>query len=241
MKIDNRPLIGIILDENTSNGGRFYETNKGYFRAIYEAGGAPIGLPYEKTSLQFAIQNCQGLLSTGARIQFPDYAYIEGEKSTSPYSDRFAIEADLIKAFVDADKPYLGICNGMQLLGVLHGAKMTYQLKAHQKGDIAHDNRETRHKVEIIPNTHLGKIINAPVITTNSHHSEAILYPSDNMIVSAKAEDGTIEAIEIKNKKFAIGVQWHPELMWPTPQGIHDENSINSIKKLFCEFIDNCN
>lgn len=241
MIIDNRPLIGIILDENTSNGGRFYETNKGYFRAIYEAGGAPIGLPYEKTSLQFAIQNCQGLLSTGARIKFPDYAYIEGEKSTSPFSDRFEIEAELIKAFVEADKPYLGICNGMQLLGALNGAKMTYQLKAHQKGNIAHDDKQTRHKVEIIPNTHLHQILEASEITTNSHHSEAILQISDNIAISAYASDGTIEAIEIKGKKFAIGVQWHPELMWPNPQGEHDENSINYIKKLFCEFIRNCN
>ena len=62
---------------------------------------------------------------------------------------------DRIKAFVDADKPYLGICNGMQLLGVLHGAKMTYQLKVHQKGDIAHDNRETHHKVEILSLIHI--------------------------------------------------------------------------------------
>ncbi len=241
MKIDNRPLIGIILDENTSNGGRFYETNKGYFRAIYEAGGAPIGLPYEKTSLQFAVQNCRGLLSTGARIKFPDYAYIDGEKSTSPFSDRFEIEAELIKAFVSADKPYLGICNGMQLLGVLHGAKMTYQLKAHQKGNIAHDDKQTRHKVEIIPNTHLHKIISANEITTNSHHSEAILNISDEIIISARASDETIEAIEIKGKKFAIGVQWHPELMWPNPHGEHEENSISNIKNLFREFINNCN
>lgn len=239
MLIVNRPLIGILLDEDTSNGGRFYQTGKGYFRAIYEAGGAPIGLPYEKTSIEFAQKYCKGFLSTGARIKFPDEFYIEGEHSISPFSDRFEIEAELIKIFLDEDRPYFGICNGMQLLGALSGSKMTYQLKVHTNGQIAHDDRATRHEVKIHKPSKLHDILGVDQAITNSHHNEALLELSENIIATAFASDGTIEAIERIDKNFAIGVQWHPELLWPNP--IDEKDNINGIisKKLF-EYFVNC-
>jgi putative glutamine amidotransferase len=238
MKIDNRPLIGVILDEDTSKGGRFYQTSKGYFRAIYEAGGAPIALPYEQSSIIFAKNYCDALLSTGANIRFPDDFYISGEQSISNHSDRFAIEAQLIKIFLELDRPFLGICNGMQILGALNGAKMTFQLKSHQKGEILHNDSQTRHLVDIVKNTKLANILGEKSIITNSFHSEAILQISDNIDICAYASDGTIEAIELKNKNFAIGVQWHPELLWPNP--LNDNDKINGIstQKLFESFVE---
>lgn len=240
MKVANRPLIGIILDEDTSNGGRFYQTNKGYFQAIYEAGGAPIGLPYEQSSLEFALNHCDGLMSTGARIKFPDEFYIDGEHSVAPFSDRYEIEAQLINEFVDQDRPYFGICNGMQILGALFGAKMTYQLKVHQNGEIDHNDPQTRHKVEIVKGTRLHNILGQSEIITNSHHNEAILQITDAIIINAYANDGTIEGIEIKGKKYAIGVQWHPELLWPAPKELNDQKFGESSKSLFCDFVAHC-
>lgn len=235
--MNKRPLIGILLDEDTSNGGRFYQTGKGYFRAIYEAGGAPIGLPYEKSSIEFAQKHCQGFLSTGARIKFPDEFYIDGEHSVSPFSMRYEIEAELINIFLDEDRPYFGICNGMQLLGALSGGKMTYQLKVHTNGKIAHDNRETRHEIAIKKGTKLQSIINCETCFVNSHHNEALLKLGENTIATAFADDGTIEAIERIDKKYAIGVQWHPELLWPHPESENDlQNGIIS-KSLFESFI----
>lgn len=238
MLLGDRPIIGILLDEDTSTTGRFYQTNKGYFRAINSAGGAPIGLPYEKTSLEFAKIHCAGLLSTGARIKFDDDFYIEGEHSVSPFSERFEIECELIQTFLDMDRPFFGICNGMQLLGALNGGKMTYQIMHHNGKTIEHDNKETRHRIKVENGTKLHDIVGAEEFITNSHHKEGLLKLGENTIASAFAEDGTIEAIELSDKKFAIGVQWHPEILWPTPE--NPEDLIHGVysQKLFKAFID---
>lgn len=238
--INGRPVIGVILDEDSSNGGRFYQTNKGYFRAIEAAGGVAIGLPYSLASVQYCKENCAGLLSTGARIKFPKEHYIEGEDSTSPISDRFEIESKLIEAFLEMDLPYLGICNGMQVLGMLSGAKVTFQIQAHVSGDIKHDDKATRHEVIIDTSSKLAKIMGAEKIITNSHHSEGLLTASARIKISARATDNVIEAIERTDKSFAIGVQWHPELLWPSPENADDVVNGEYSRRLFCAFIEAC-
>lgn len=237
MKLGDRPIIGVLLDEDTSTTGRFYQTNKGYFRALYAAGGAPIGLPYEESSIDFAKSHCAALLSTGARIKFRDDFYIDGEHSVSPFSERFEIECKLIELFLDLDRPYFGICNGMQLLGALNGGKMTYQIMRHKGGSIEHDNKETRHSIRIAENSKLFEIVQANEIITNSHHKEGLLSLGPNTIATAFAKDQTIEAIELIDKKFAIGVQWHPEILWPTPEKQEDFEYGAFSEKLFRAFI----
>lgn len=207
----NKPIIGIILDENTSQGGASYETGKGYFRAIEQAGGIAIGLPYAADSLLIAQTYCDGLMSTGARIKFPNDWYVPGDGSPAPESERFEIERALIEAFLAEDRPYLGICNGMQLLGCLSGCRMSGQAAAFTDGTIAHDDRETRHEVLVTANTKLAAITGQDRLQVNSFHREALVEASRDVIVSARASDGLIEAIERPDRRFAIGVQWHPE------------------------------
>ena len=233
-----KPLIAIIMDEDTSKGGRFYEANKGYFNAIYAAGGVPIGIPYFKEAGEFALANCDGLMSTGARVRFADGAYIDGEQSNSPDSDRYEFESELVKKWVDADRPYLGICNGMQVLGVAYGAKMTFQLAHHLKTAINHNLKETLHKVKIVPDTQFAQMIGVQEVVTNSHHNEGFLQASDDVIFSAFAEDGAVEALEIKGKKFAIGVQWHPELLWPKSD--YEPDLKTASQPIFEKFVSSC-
>lgn len=232
-----KPIIAILLDEDTSNGGRFYQTNKGYFRAIEQAGGIGIGLPYARDSIDYALNNCHALLSTGARIRFEDGWYINGETSHSPISERLEIEKELISKFLDLNRPYLGICNGMQVLSALSGAKLSSKIAKHTDLSIQHDSSQTRHAVSIVPDTILHKLIGSLSITTNSHHSEGVLQTSKPLVVSARAEDGVIEAVERTDKDFAIGVQWHPEILWPTPVNAEDHTIGLASRSLFEGFI----
>jgi putative glutamine amidotransferase len=209
----SKPVIGIILDENTSQGATAYDTGKGYFRAIEQAGGIAIGLPYASDSLGFALHNCAGLMSTGARIRFPADWYVAGEESTAPHSERFAIERALVEAFLAQDRPYLGICNGMQLLGCLSGCKMSGNAKAHTDGSIAHDDRDTRHQVVVEPQSQLAAITGMQRLSVNSFHREALVHISDHVRVTGRSSDGLVEAIERPDRGFALGVQWHPERM----------------------------
>jgi putative glutamine amidotransferase len=209
--ITDKPIIGIIMDENTSQGGNAYDTGKGYFRAIEQAGGIAVGLPYSPDSLAFALAHCAGLMSTGARIGFPKDWYVTGEHSPAPQSERFDIERALVAAFLQYDRPYLGICNGMQMLGALSGCLMSGNAKDYTDLSIAHDDRQTRHIVRVLPGTRLDAITKKSELVVNSFHREAIVVASDQVTISALAPDGLIEAIERPDKTFALGVQWHPE------------------------------
>ena len=207
----NKPIIGIILDENTSQGGASYETGKGYFRAIEKAGGVALGLPYAPDSLDFARAQCAGLMSTGARIKFPSEWYVPGQESYAPQSDRFAIERALVETFLAEDRPYFGICNGMQMLGCLSGCRMSGDAMSYTDGSIAHDDRSTRHGLKVTPGTKLHAITGLDYLQVNSFHREALVEISDQVIVSGFSDDGLVEAIERPDRRFAMGVQWHPE------------------------------
>jgi len=209
--LGEKPIIGIILDENTSQGGASYETGKGYFRAIEKAGGVALGLPYASDSLVFAQRHCAGLMSTGARIKFPSEWYVSGQESYAPQSDRFAIERALVETFLAEDRPYLGICNGMQMLGCLSGCRMSGDAKSYTDGSIAHDDRSTRHGLKVTPGTRLRAITGLDYLQVNSFHREALVEISDQVLVSGYSDDGLVEAIERPDRRFAIGVQWHPE------------------------------
>jgi putative glutamine amidotransferase len=211
MLITDKPVIGIMMDENTSQGGNAYDTGKGYFRAIERAGGIAIGLPYSADSVVLAEQICAGLMSTGARIRFPLEWYVQGEESYAPVSERFDIERALVSRFLELDRPYLGICNGMQMLGCLSGCLMSGHASTYTDGTIAHDDRETRHSVTVLADTQLHTITAKGQISVNSFHREALVQLSDAVTVNAMSPDGLIEGIERQDKTFAVGVQWHPE------------------------------
>lgn len=209
--LGDKPIIGIILDENTSQGGASYETGKSYFRAIEQAGGIALGLPYAADSLDFARVHCAGLMSTGARIKFPSEWYVPGQESYAPKSDRFAIERALVEIFLAEDRPYLGICNGMQMLGCLSGCRMSGDAKSYTDGSIAHDDRTTRHGLKVTAGTKLHAITGLDYLQVNSFHREALVEISDQVIVSGYSDDGLVEAIERPDRRFVMGVQWHPE------------------------------
>jgi putative glutamine amidotransferase len=232
MLIKKKPIIGIIMDENTSQGGANYDTGKGYFRAIEQAGGIAIGLPYSADSIDFARQGCAGLMSTGARIAFPQDWYVPEDRSPAPHSERFGVERALVEMFLDLDRPYLGICNGMQMMGCLAGCLMSGNAKSYTDGSIAHDDRQTRHSVTITANTRLAAITGLQTATVNSFHREAIVKTSDAVIVNATSPDGLIEGIELPTQRFALGVQWHPERLI-------DETE--DARLLFAAFVSHCN
>lgn len=214
MRLSGKPLIGIVLDENTSTGGDRYEAGKGYFDAVERGGGVAIGLPYAPESLAFAEAHCAGLMSTGARVRFPDAWYVPGEASSAPESRRAGIEEALVRRFLALDKPYLGICNGMQMLGCVTGGRMTGQVATMTDGTIRHDDHATRHPVRLVAGTRSAAALasdGADTITVNSFHREAVLELGPGSVATAWAPDGALEGLEVPGHRFAIGVQWHPE------------------------------
>jgi putative glutamine amidotransferase len=205
--------VAVLLDENTSSGGTRYEAAKGYFLGVSRAGGAPFGVPYDPAMVELVVEDFDGLLTLGGRYAMPADWYV-GEAAPSPQADRLAVEIGLVRGFLAADKPVLGICAGMQVMAALHGAKLTASIPDHNEKGRLHD-------VRIAAGSKLAALVGER-LTVNTFHNEAVVEPGATTPV-AWADDGTLEAIELPHHRFALGVQWHQELF------AHEEHRGNAI------------
>jgi gamma-glutamyl-gamma-aminobutyrate hydrolase PuuD len=114
-----------------------------------------------------------------------------------------------------SDVPVLGICRGLQVVNVARGGTLVQDLPLERPSDVAHRlpkrENERDHPVRVEPGTLLGRIAGAPEIAVNSRHHQAIDRPAGGLVVSATAPDGVIEAIEARDGRWLVAVQWHPE------------------------------
>ena len=208
-----RPRVAVILDENTSGDGRRYEASKAYFRAIRDAGGLPFGIPYFPEIVEPVLTDFEAVLSCGGRFAYPDSWYLPGRTSNAPPSDRFEVERAIVTGCMERGKPILGICAGMQMIACLGGSQLTPDLHADHPHALDHDSRDTRHSVTLADGSRLRALVGASSIVVNSFHREAIAEVGGGVRAVAHASDGIIEAIEVTNHPFAIGLQWHQELL----------------------------
>jgi len=212
-----RPVIGVTPDvgETTSRPGRpalpVYELKQAYADAVLAAGGLPVVLAYtdDPSAVQEALDLCDGLVITGGAFDIPAelYGATPGARMGPLKPGRTAFEQRLLRAALAADVPVLGICGGMQLLAVEAGGTLYQDIDHEQR----HDPREPSHTAKIVPGSELAAIVGASHIEVNSTHHQAVKDPG-RAKVSAVALDQVIEAIELPGK-FALGVQWHPELI----------------------------
>lgn len=222
----SRPLIGIVPDykEGCTNGystREYYALRANYVEMINKAGGAAILLTYDYDLIDFYLENLDGIMVVGGYFDIHPKRY--GEEKIHPtvkLNDvREEFEHALGNKAIKTALPFLGICNGMQLINVLHGGKVIQHipdeknLMDHEQSHIEgyKDYHTAYHEVEIENNSQLFSIIGTKKIKTNSSHHQAAKNAGTNLIVSARAADGVIEAVEKPSHPFCIGVQWHPE------------------------------
>lgn len=112
-----------------------------------------------------------------------------------------------------ADRPFLGICYGMQFANALAGGSIYGDVQAQAASDVHSAERGAQeHLIHITADSRLGEILGAERLRTNSHHIQALADLGAGLRVSARSADGVIEAIESADGRI-IGVQFHPERM----------------------------
>jgi putative glutamine amidotransferase len=126
-------------------------------------------------------------------------------------------ELAAVRAARDQRLPTLAICRGIQVLNVGLGGTLIQDLPSERPSAIAHDPDRPRtsrtHSIEVTPDTRVFDALGATTVDVNSVHHQAIGRLADTLVVTAKAPDGVIEAVESGRRDpwWVLGVQWHPE------------------------------
>lgn len=209
-----RTRIGVTLDAD-AGGGR-YALQATYVDAILAAGGLPILLPHAPDAAGAYLALLDGLVVSGGAFDLPPELYGEARRAECGPSkpERTAFERDLLEAALAARLPVLGVCGGMQLLNVVRGGTLHQDLRA-DAGVDGHEQPPPKdvpsHPAAVLAGTHLAALVGAGALPVNSTHHQAVKDVGAGVLVSARAPDGVVEAIELPDLPFAIGVQWHPE------------------------------
>lgn len=184
-----------------------------YVAAIERAGGRPLLVPPVENGVEETLDALDGLLFSGGSDLDPAAYGQEPHPATAgvrPERDR--AELALLTAALERDLPVLAVCRGSQLLNVARGGDLVQHLP-----DVVGDERHKHtpgafadHEVTVDADTLLGRLVGdrAPV---KSHHHQGFGRLGDGLVPSARAEDGTLEAVEDPSRRFALGVLWHPE------------------------------
>jgi len=210
----SRPRIGLTLDVDEA--GSSYRLPTAYAAAVTAAGGLPLPLVHDLDRAEALLALCAGLVVTGGAFDVPPELYGEARRPACGPArpERTAFELALIRLALARDLPLLGVCGGMQLLAVACGGSLHQDL-ASDLGLSGHEQPPPKdlpsHPVTIEAGSRLASLVGPGDLAVNSTHHQAVRTPGRGVFVSALAPDGVIEAIELPGRRFALGVQWHPE------------------------------
>jgi putative glutamine amidotransferase len=155
-----------------------------------------------------------GLILTGGADVDPARYGADRDPATGPARpDRDGWEMALANEALRRDLPLLGVCRGMQVLAVVLGGELTQHLPD-VVGNATHQpviGKHGRHDVRTEPGSKLATIIGDRADVATYHHQSVASLPK-RLRACGWAEDGTVEAYEVCDTTWAIGVQWHPEV-----------------------------
>jgi gamma-glutamyl-gamma-aminobutyrate hydrolase PuuD len=184
-----------------------------YVEAVERAGGRALLVPPSKDGVDETLEALDGLVFSGGADLDPELYDQEPHAATDgvqPERDR--AELALLQAALARDMPVLAVCRGSQVLNIARGGDLVQHLP-----DVVGDEKHKHtpgafadHDVRLEHGTRLASLLGdrAPV---KSHHHQGFGRVGEGLQVAAYAEDGTIEAVEAPEQRFALGVLWHPE------------------------------
>ena len=217
------PLIGVTTYlERTQTGVWDVPASflpKAYLDAVTDAGGIAVLLPPQPASPEIArtvLASLDGLIvAGGADVDPVRYGQDPHPRTGAPRTDRDDWEDALLTEAIATELPFLGICRGAQVLNVALGGTLVQHLpdvvgsERYQPSPAVFGDGE----VTVEPGSRLSAVLGdeAGTLPVHSYHHQALDVVADGLTVTARSEDGVIEAVELESVPFGLAVQWHPE------------------------------
>ena len=219
-----RPLIGICAALERARWSvwdlQAFLLPRMYVDAVQRAGGAAVLLPVDPAWIEDpdeVLDRIDGLmLAGGADIDPAAYGAERHPATVDTVPERDAFELALTRRALERDLPFLGICRGMQLMNVASGGTLIQHLpdsrghEDHRRAIGTFDGAD--HDVRLAPGSLAARAAGETRHATKSHHHQGVDRVGEGLVVTGWAElDDLPEALERPDRRFALGVQWHPE------------------------------
>jgi putative glutamine amidotransferase len=189
-----------------------------------QAGGVPVMIPsmIHDNGWEALYARLDGVLfSGGGDIAIEHFSGEAHPRIDDVDPQRDSVELKMLQAAAEDGKPFLGICRGCQVMNVALGGTLYTHLTDHFPKALDHaypTNLRTVlvHEVRLEEGTHIAEVMGEPILQVNSLHHQGLKDIAPSLNVTGYAPDGLVEAVELPDHPFGIGVQWHPE--WLTDQ-----------------------
>ncbi|HTP23737.1 MAG TPA: gamma-glutamyl-gamma-aminobutyrate hydrolase family protein [Solirubrobacteraceae bacterium] len=221
MSAESRPVIGICAVRERARWA-FWKQDAhlvadSYVAPVQRGGGVAVLLPVDARAPLELLDRIDGLmLIGGADLDPASYGAQPDPATESTYPARDQFELAMARAAIERDMPVLAICRGMQILNVAFGGTLEQNLVA---SDGSHPHRRVvgtfegnEHTVTLTPGSLAAGAVGEHAHIARCHHHQAVDDLGDGLVVTGRADsDGVIEAIELADHTWVLGVQWHPE------------------------------
>jgi len=199
---------------------------RSYVDAVQRAGAIALLLPPDPAAVRdpdTLLDLIDGLLLAGGADMDPaSYGAEQHASTVGTVPERDAFELALTRRAIERDMPFLGICRGMQVMNVAHGGTLTQHLpedyghEDHRRSLGSFDNAD--HDVRLAHDSLAARVAREELHGTKSHHHQGVERVGDGLEVTGWATiDDLPEALEVPGNRFALGVQWHPEVDETSP------------------------
>ena len=224
-----KPIILMTTNIDTTD-NRYNRVSRDYCKSVIYSGGVPLIVDYAQINdIEQLLDLADGLLLTGGGdIHSKYFNEPLHEKVDLVIEERDSFEISLFLKAFERNIPIFGICRGCQVINVALGGNIIQHIDGHMYFE---ERFEQVHDINIERGSLLSDIIGGVGFSVNSVHHQCAGEAAIGISISAYSEDGVIEAIEHRDKKFILGVQWHPEILYENYEG-H--------RKLFDRFVREC-